>query len=598
MKKIILSIVSLIFAQTLFVQTSWAQMYNPNMYGTGLSQAYPPCPYPQNTIADMVTKKSERFENALSSVKRKLKSARNKLDKYAKDPGYLACQKSVNQMIKLACGGGNVIKGNRAISDFEDHMRGSMYISTVPNYTKTYEFLAKNLLPNNLDRIPAGDATIDEDVQPDPFLNDKDVTGGDYDGGGITINESCVDSYGRGDGMIDTEMCDAGVSKVKNPSENLGKMYKNCRACLSPTGSFRRGLYPQRFREIYDLQQEIASLESAEEIAKAKVACAQEFIDDGRENISGFKSCVMDADPDATVADYCLTCDENGKEKKSGVEWSKWLPGLVSAGLWTAGGIFAYNQMEKTRQGNWEAGYPSDDRQPWVMTNYVMNGANNVMNTFKASGAFGCSQGGGLNGMGGYAGMYQPGMMGQFGGSPYMNMGGALGYNPQMMAGMNPGMMMGGGLYMNNPMAGPWGMQGSAGMNPQMQMAYYQNQMQMLQYQIQQGQQNMATLQAVAQLDAQMAQIQAQRQQLFMSNPGMMGYNGMGYNGYNTGIFGNIQANFGITGWGGVGSPGYTIPGMGGSITPPYVGPTGTNNNYVPTTPSTGTGSAVPSLGL
>lgn len=616
MKKIILVLTALAIAPM-----SMAQMYSPNMYGTGMSQAYPPCPYPQSSVAGIVTKKSERFDSAASRIRRQLKTIQNKLDKLSEDRLYKACESAVSKAVKGYCGTGEgqerSMTGTREWNKFRDHMTGApVYVSKSTSYEREY-ILAMQGVYESLGlqdpyRLPAGEVG-------------NPIRGGNSGGSGF---QHC-DSYALGGGGIDPELCDAAAGGNHLNSAGQGQ----CHDCLKRTPSFPSGVYPARVKEVYDLQQEEAQLKNALEIADAKVACAQSHLDGELQKPSEFRECILDADPLATTAEYCLTCDESGKEKKEGVDWGKWLPGLISAGLWTAGGFYAHNQMEQTRQGNWEAGYPSDDRQPWVMTNYVMNGANQVMDTFKASGAFGCAPTGGLNGQGvmGATNM-NPYASYQFGGSPFMGVNGALGYPPGMITGLNGQLMMGGGLYGNNPM----GMH--MGGNLAAQQAQLQQQQAMLQYAIQQGQRDLATMQALAQLDAQINQIQLQRNQIFASNPsfgsgmygsgGMYGaggamygaggamYGGVPGGGVGGGLFGSIQGNvsigmYGTTGmygspgmYGGApgmygGAPGmYGTPGMYGGtpVVPPYTGP-GTGGTTVPSTGGN-TGSAVPSLGL
>ncbi|MCO5114544.1 MAG: hypothetical protein M9899_10290 [Bdellovibrionaceae bacterium] len=604
MKRIILFLMVMAIAPV-----GMAQMYNANMYGTGLSAAYPPCSYEQTSIAGKVTKKSERFEAAAAKVRRELKSIQKKLDKLSTDNSISSCERVVSAAVRGYCATGSSdnekrISGSKAWNDFKNHMTGSpVFVGAGMSFTQEYLYTMNGLykelgMQNPYRMLASADG------------------GGPADATPLTPGFQSCDNYAASGGGIDSTLCEA-AARGGHIAQNA---YEQCDGCLRATPSNPRGRYPSLVREVYELQQKEAQYKKDLEIAEAKVACAQSYIDGEMANKnSEFRECILDADEYATAADYCLTCDESGKEKKSsGVEWSKWLPGLLTAGLWTAGGIFAYNQMEKTREGNWEAGYPSDDRQPWVMTNYVMNGASQVIDTFKASGAFGCAPTGGLNGQG-VLGATNVGPYGQyqFNGSPFLNVGGALGYPQNMIVGPNGQLMVGGGLYANNPM----GMH--AGGNLQAQQAALQQQQLILQNAIAQGNRDLATLQAVAQLDVQLAQINAQRQQIFASNPGFgtsygtygaYGTYGTSAYGGGTSLFGSIQGNISIGAVGSYGAYGTTYgtpygttygASYGYPVVPPYTGATvPTTGTTVPSTgttvPSTGgnTGNAVPSLGL
>lgn len=586
--------IKIVFGLLVFCHQVFAQNVGPTShFGTGQQYANAPCPYQQSGLPNSVIKRSERLKNLALDINARLASAQGKLDAFADDKVFAACRQSVNHIIKKACGGdSSELRGEEAVDQFEDHMRGSLYISRNTNYLRTYQVVTQGIQTSKMydqkrmladasgSDIGADDALMTWD---DEELDDK---GGDSPIVTTPSAPSCYE-YTLNDGIIDHKIC-------FSTGETNSKIKQNCKNCLKPNGTYPRGVYPEKFKEYYDLQQEVAQLKRDYQMAQAKALCVDRHIDGATSapDSDAFRTCILTADPMATAADYCLYCDDAGRAetKKKGFDLERWGPSLLTAGLWIAGGLYANKEMKETRQGNWEAGYPSDDRSPWVMTNYVMNGAGAVVNSLQAAGAFGCSPSSGVSGQGQTvaSGNIMDYVQGIFSGNANVGVGGALGY-PGSMLGGGQGSISG-GIFGGNPTAGPWG--ASGGINIEAERARIAQEQANLDALIRQNQQNQASLEALAQLQAtlvgleqqnirtqqDMAAVRAQAAAIYGNLNSGYGY---GNGGAGAGLNGGLRIGFDVQGWGGVGAgygggaPGTGYPPYG---QPPYNGPGGIPN--------------------
>jgi hypothetical protein len=609
-----------------YAQTTGAE----TNFGTGQYYANAGCPYDQSTLPAAVLSRSERLKNEATDINSRLELAKRKLGEIDDDRAFSRCQSSVNQIIKKACGGdSNEGRGESAVDDFEDHMRGVNMLMSQLNYARTYEVAYQGIMTSKMLNVRniagGGGETLVDDIYPgylDEDTPDDKAIDVEPDSPVVPSGpDSCFNNYALGNGMIDPKICFSTNEKNKSVKDN-------CKGCLKPNGLYPRGLYPEKFKEYFDIQQEVAQLQKDHKSAMAKATCVEKHIDNAPKtgpDAGAYRRCIMTADPSATAADYCLFCDDAGQaeKKQKGFDLDRWGPSLLTAGAWIVGGLYANNQVKKTREGNWEAGYPSDDRQPVVMTNYVMNGFGQVVNSLQSAGAFGCSPSAGVNGQGqtvttnGIGGFLQ----GIFSGNANVQVGGANGYPGSMLGGNGT---LSGGVFGGNQNAGPWTSGNLNGSIAAQQQAIAQSQanLELLQ---RQNQQRMDSLNALANLQVtlqgleaqnartneQIAQIQAQANSI---------YSGLGVNGgAGAGIGGNGQTGAGIrigldvSGYAGLngGLNGGIYSGAPGTNYPPinngYTGPgyqipnnSGSNNNnyYNGGSGNTGSGLAVPSLGL
>ncbi len=608
-------------------------------HGTGQYYANAACPYQQSTLPASVIQRAERIKNYASEINQKLQLATRRRENIQNERLFSTCRTAVNRIIRKACGGGSEAKGEAAIDDFEDHMRGvndgfDFMSSSLLNYTQTHEFYYNAITTSELssDRMVASGEGDDpgvtngfEALDPetlDPKGGDDNDGGTDDDDGGGGRN-SCS-SYKVPGGAINNQIC-------FNAGEKNSDVKQYCKDCLKPSGGYPRGLYPEKFEEYFNLEQDIARLEREYRDALGKAQCVETHIDNAPESgpdAGAFQRCIMAADPEATTADYCLYCDSSGgaaQQERKGFDLNRWGPSLLTGALWLGGGIYANNQAKKTREGNWEAGYPSDDRSPWVMSSYVMNGFGAVTNQLQAAGAFGCSPSAGLNGQGqtnanvGIGGFLQ----GLFGGNSNVQVGGANGYPPGWTGGAQGNLS--GGIFGGNPTAGPWGAQGGVGggINIEAERQRIAQQQAALDAAIQQNNQNQINLNALAQLqttisglDAENARLAQQRAALMAQAQGIYSNlntssAGGGYgNGYGqTGTGAGLRIGLDVSGWGGIGagmSGGYSgAPGTGYPPMPynnGYPGlPNNSGNNYNGNgNPGSGSSTdlAVPGLGI
>lgn len=576
-------------------------------HGTGQYYANAACPYDQSTLPAQVISRAERIRNMATEINRQLQLAIRRREEMESDRLFSTCETAVNRIIEKACGGGNRAQGRSWINQFEDWMRGvdgiddSFLYSRNVNYYRTYEYVTNGLQSTspNLDRMLAGTCPP-EGCLPSPS-DDPGFGNIDPPGGGATPprNTGDCDQYKLNGGRIDSQIC-------YNAGESDRRVEDYCEGCLKPKGGYPKGIYPEKFVEYYNLGQEIAELERDYRAAIGKAECVATHIDGAPStgpDAGAFQRCIIDADPSATTADYCLYCDDAGRvaQKESGFDWNRWAPTILTTGAWILGGIYANNQMEETRQGNWEAGYPSDDRSPWVMSTYVMNGFGAVTNSLQAAGAFGCSPSGGASGQAQMTATTNIGafVQGLFGGNPNVQTGGALGYNGGITAGINGNLS--GGLFGNNPTAGPGLMSD----------AEIQRQRDALNAAILQNQQQAQTLDALAQLNASIAKFDAdaavlaqQRAALAAQAQGL--YSSLGYTGAGagTGTGAGLRIGLDVSGWAGVnGGLGAGLSGAPGTVYPPtptgYPGlPNGSGNTYNGGNTGSGSQFAVPAIGL
>lgn len=590
------------FIALIFVgHSAFAQNVGPtSQFGTGQYYANAPCPYNQTSLPSQVIKRSERLKDEATQMQTQLASLKNKLQGIEEDRVYGACQASVNNIIENVCGGGSRGRGSEGVDMYEDHMRGySSYISfNKLNYSRSYEVVYNgyneariNALRNiAAERFESEDSFENNQISVgdgiESYSDDKATGGG---GGGpvvVSPNSSCFD-YALNNGMIDSKICFA-ASGADPRHEN------NCKSCLTPCKKpnnsglnaeyeagekcvLSRGFYPTFFKQAFDLQQQIAKLERNYKMAVGKAACTEKHIDNasGPLDANAYRQCILDADPMATAADYCLFCDETGRAQRQGFDMNRWGPSILTAGAWALGGLFAYNQMQKTREGNWEAGDPSDDRKPVVMTNYVMNGFGQVVDSLKSAGAFGCSPSAGINGQGQIVTTNGLGnsLQALFNGNANFQVGGANGY-PGAILDAN-GNIISGGAFANNPHAGPWTGGVNIDANIQAQNAAIAQAQANLAALQRQNEQRIAGLSALANLnatlqglaqqrantDAQIAQAQAQAAQIY----GTLGLGGTagGVSGVGNG---GIRIGLDVSGYAGFGAaagvPGTTYPPM------------------------------------
>ncbi len=576
-------------------------------HGTGQYYANASCPYDQTTLPSQIISRAERIKNMASDVNRQLQLAIRRREEMEGDRLFNTCETAVNRIIEKACGGGSRAQGRSWINQFEDWMRGvdgiddSFLYSRNVNYFRTYEYVQNGLTSpsTNIDRMLAGGPE-----GSDPGFGNIDSPGEDSPttprGGG-----DC-DQYKLNGGRIDSQIC-------YNAGESDKRVEDYCEGCLKPKGGYPQGIYPEKFVEYYNLGQEIAELEDAYRAAIGKAECVAIHIDGAPStgpDAGAFQRCIQSADIDATTADYCLYCDDAGRvaQKEKGFDWNRWLPSILTTGAWVVGGIYANNQMEETRQGNWEAGYPSDDRSPWVMSNYVMNGFGAVTNSLQAAGAFGCSPSGGTNGQAQMTATSNIGsfVQGLFGGNPNVQTGGALGYNGQITGGINGNLS--GGIFGGNPTAGP-------GI---MSEAEIQRQRDAINAALLQNQQQAQTLDALAQLNASLASFDAQAAALAQQRAAIAAqaqglYSSLGYGqggvGTGTGTGAGLRIGLDVSGWAGINgglNGGYNqgYSGAPGTVYPPnnsgYPGlPNNSgNNNGGNYNPGSGSQYAVPGIGL
>lgn len=547
-------------------------------YGTGQYYQNAPCPFTQTSID--VTSRGQRIKDQAAEIARRLAVANRLAEEIQNDKVFRACKTSVNEVIRKVCGDpNNEWQGEQAIDEFESHMRGSLLISNRVNYLRSYQVVYEGIMDSKLisPNRAIADIGIEISADDDELRIDTPI---------VPSSFGCQ-QYVLDNGAIDRKMC-------FQTNEVGPTIKKNCSSCLNSSGAYPRGLYPTKFTEYYNLMQDAAKLEKEHKVALARAACVELHIDGAAAtgpDANAFRLCMQTADPFATAADYCLYCDAAGQipAQESAFSWSKWGPGLLTA-LGVIGlGAYAFNQVQKTREGNWEAGYPTDDRGPAVMATYALGGAGLVVNTLQASGAFGCAaqmaagQAGVVTAPVGLGGMVQS----IFGGNINANIGGAAGY-PGSMLGGNAGIVSG-GVFNGNPTAGPWGVQGNMQGNVAAQAAALEQARLNLQRAQQQNQQQLESLNALANLQAtlqgleaqnlrtnqQIAEIQAQAAGI---SAGLNGY-GNSYGGVNggAGILGQTGAglrlgldfdlNAGLTG-GGNGMVG--TPFVPGTQYPPY----------------------------
>lgn len=609
-------------------------------HGTGQYYANAPCPYDQSTLPAQVLSRSERIRDEAASINARLETARRRVGEIESDRVFSACRSSVNAIIRKACGGdSSEARGEQGVDMFEDHMRGTLLISRNLNYFDSYQVVYQGIMTSkmNMDRAVAGTCPCGYDVvTASCSLCPDEIAVGDWDDGswdddkavgGVDVrpdtpivppaSSSCFD-FAKNDGVIDSQIC-------FSTNETNNGIKQNCRSCLRPSGAYMRGLYPTKFKEYFELQQEVARLERDHRSAVAKAACVETHIDNAPStgpSADAYRRCIQEADPVSTAADYCLFCDESGRtpQRDRGFDLNRWGPSLLTAGAWILGGVYANNQINRTREGNWEAGYPSDDRQPVVMTNYVMNGFGQVVNSLQSAGAFGCAPSAGVNGQGqvstgnGIGGM----LSGLFGGNANVQVGGAMGYPGGMLGGQG---QISGGVFNGNPNAGPWASGNLNGSIDAQRAAIAQAQanLEILQRQNQQRIEGLnalaslqVTLQGLEQQNAstnqQIAEIQAQANGIYAGLNANGGLGGAGYGQGQTGA--GLRIGLDVSGYAGLnggfyggGAPGTQFP----PTSPQYNGPgsgipnnTGSNNpgGYNPGSGSPNSGLAVPSLGL
>ncbi len=630
-------------------QVSLAQTGPETLHGTGLSYANAACPYPQTTIPAQVLSRRDRILDEATNIQAKYETAKRQADEIGKDRLFKACQLSVNAIIRKACGGDeNASEGQRGVLDFEDHMRGvELLTSHRLIYSETYNIVYNGIMSSQMtmDRAVAGSCPCGYDISiqsckvcPEGSDNTSATEGemapGDWTSETwddkavdnvdlrpdtpVVPTSSCFD-FAKLDGIIDDKICD--VTNESNP-----KIKKNCVSCLRTSSAYPRGIYPTKFKEYYDLQQDLATLKGEYERAIAKAACVETHIDNAPEkglNAEDYSRCIKNADPLATAADFCLFCDEAGQTAKRdwGLSFNRWAPPLFTAGAWLLGGLVAKNQVEVTRDTNTKLGYPSDPRQPVILANYVMNGFGQVVNSLQAAGAFGCAPSAGVNGQGQVViGGIGAALGSIFGGNQGIQIGGANGYPAGYINGQAT---LSGGVFNGNPGAGPWTSGNLNGSIDAQRAAIAQAQanLEILQRQNQQrveGLNALASLQVSlqgleaqnARTNQQMAEIQAQANSIYA------GLNANG--GVNGNIYGNgqtaagVRLGFDVSAYGGLNAggaayaggvpltqfpptqqqyngPGYTLPNNSGSYDNSYY-----NSNY--NTPNSGL--AVPSLGI
>ncbi len=409
-------------------------------YGTGEYYANAPCPYPQKTLPNQVLSRSERIKQQADTINAKLAVAKRRAGEIEKDRLFSKCRRAVNGIIRKACGGGNEGRAEEGVDYYEDHMRGALtYFSKNLNYLETYQVVSEGMsIDVNMDRMIAG--------VYEPVVEDNN----DYT---EAPRSSCYD-YALNGGVVNNQIC-------FSTDESSGRVKQLCKTCLKPSGAFPQGVYPAKYKEYYNLQQEVAELERDQRSALAKAVCVEAHVDNAPSSgpsAEAYRRCILEADPTSTAADYCLFCDDAGKTaKKAGFDFNRWGPSLLTAGLLGLGGALAYNQVKKTRKGNWEAGYPSDDRGPVVMATYVAQaGVPLMVNSLQSAGAFGCPSGAGASGQGQVVTSGIQGILGKiFGGNQHTPVGGAMGYPGGMISGSVNGSLSG-GAFDNNPNAGPW----------------------------------------------------------------------------------------------------------------------------------------------
>lgn len=565
--------------------------------GTGLLYANAACPFRQTTIPNQVILRAERLRNAAVEIDKQLQLKIKRQDEIRNGDLFAGCEKYVNKAIENACSEGKRALGRRWISKFEDHMLGesnsynpfadedeleideSFPSSKNTNYLIEYMY-ALNFFRSsspNVDRTLAGGGPI---IPPAPVVV-------------LEEEETGCNKFKRANGRIDSALCYAAGSESP-------KSQDKCEFCLKPQGGYPNGIWPTLFVDNFILGQEIAILQGQYTVAIGKAECVTRFIDNAPAtgpDSAGFQNCIKIVDPLATAADFCLFCDEVGLAtvEKRPFEWGRWLPSILTAGLWIAGGIYANNQMEETREGNWEAGYPSDDRSPWVMSSYIGLGANSVINSLQAAGAFGCAPGVGVGGAPltatlGVGGMVQ-GFMGA--GGPMVQTGGALGYDPSITGQLTGN--LNGGLFPNAQLGGYAG----AGVNVDQARYNLQNQIDAANAAILRNQQGQAQLDQYMQVQAAYNQARQQeealRYQLQNQAQGLapyintgaigvggagVGFPGVGLNGLGTTGAG-LRIGLDVNGWAGVGAGvNGNLYGSGapGTAFPPYP----VNNNGMP----------------
>ena len=569
-------------------------------YGTGEYYANAPCPQEQRGIPPAVISRSEILRVEADELVGRLDELKTQLKSIKENTDYTKCENAVNKVIREVCGiqrSGDYDEsaGEDGVDFYEIHMISDGAISLynkAPQYLRTYKLVSESfgweeqgfmqtavatekssVSSPNSGRFPAeadGDGNGNGDGTGDGNGNGNGSGNGNGDGNGVHIHGdlSCED-FACENGYIDHKICFQPQLKVSR------KIKETCKKCLNPRHRPPKGIYPSDFKRAYHLQQEIAVLEKQVAFARGKAACVDRHVDgplsEGRHPDSrAYRKCIRTVDPQATSAEYCLFCNLSGQTvapKKPG--FKEILPALLTTGVWAGLGIYAHKQSKKISQGNWEAGYPTDDRHSWKAANYLLGGLPMVINSWQSTGAFGCAPTS-VNGQGHLAtnavGNFS--MNNNFNGSPNVQVNGANGYPPHLIWPFNPAAYS--GSFSQGTHVGSWDPALNGHNNPAVLQEQIRRQEAELQFSLRQNQERMAALgrlqsiqtqmnqlsQQSAMLNGQLGSLNSQYQSVYSSIGGAGSSNYGPYPGAssNGSALGNIRVGWDMSGWGGVGS--------------------------------------------
>ena len=540
-------------------------------YGTGEYYANAPCPQEQRGIPPAVISRSEILRVEADELGGRLDELKAQLKSIKENTDYIKCENAVNKVIREVCGihqkgdDYDELNGEDGVDFYEIHMISDGVISLynkAPQYLRTYKLVSESFGWEKQGFMQTAVATEKSSVSS---TNSGRFPAADGD-------LSCED-FACENGYIDHKICFQPQLKVSR------KIKETCKKCLNPRHRPPKGIYPSDFKRAYHLQQEIAVLEKQVAFARGKAACVDRHVDgplsEGRHpNSRAYRRCIITVDPQATSAEYCLFCNLSGQTvapKKPG--FKEMLPAILKTGIWAGLGIYAHNQSKKISRGNWEAGYPTDDRHSWKTANYLLGGLPMVINSWQSTGAFGCAPTS-VNGQGHLAtnavGNFS--MNNKFNGSPNVQVNGANGYPPDLIWPYNPAAYS--GSFNQSTHVGSWDPALNRYNNPAVLQEQIRRQKADLEFSLRQNRERMAALGQLQSIQAQMNQLSQQGAELngrlgslnsqYQSIYGSIRGSGSSNSraSANGSAFGNIKLNWDLlSDWGGVGSNDYSPQG-------------------------------------